>query len=500
VDIPRALEEGIKVYIALGAAGLALVWRWLPRKLAVGLLAATVLFAGLNYARFGTRRLDSVDTYDLIHYYLNARYFEELGYYDLYPACMLADRENGGPRFAEGPKYMAQDETGDHLRSVSLAVVRGQEVKASFSPERWQAFSHDFLYLQREIPGMNDTLWRMLIQDHGFNGTTVWTALARPLARLVPVEAVKWLCWIDVGILLVAVGAVVWAFDGTAALWTALFLLVSYSTRWPSLSTAFLRYDYAAALIIATCALKRGRYMLAGLLGGYAATLRIFPVLWLGLPGIKGGLGLLRGKVDRKLLILAGGFLLGAAVLQGYATASLGPQAVRTHWENMQQHTSAEELSSRRIGLALALNYRGEVDPKNISHDMKEAIGRQEHLRYALGGISLLLLGFALRRSPDEEVFALGFVPFFLFTTASYYYYVVRAPLVAVHAGGRASPRHTVGLAMLFGMEALTHGIQTWWPDHRVMLIGWLAWGICLYIAVMTGWLLLRPPPERATS
>ena len=62
-------------------------------------------------------------------------------------------------------------------------------------------------------------------------------------------------------------------------------------------------------------------------------------------------------------------------------------------------------------------------------------------------------LGLGLRRKRPDEAFAYGFLPFFLLTTASYYYYVARVTLWALHASGLPRGRHAVGLVMLVGTE-----------------------------------------------
>ncbi len=492
MGVTRAQSEAWKVWIALGGALLALVQAALPARLRRGLLLGLVVAGALVYARIGVRvPLHQVDGYDVIHYYLNAKYFDELGYFDLYPACMLADVEAGGPRFDGGEVYLAQDEEGHHIEPLAHAIHRGRELREqSFSSERWDAFKHDFLFLQREVPGMSDTLWRQLIQDHGFNGTPVWTWIASPIASAVPVEAIKLLGYLDVALVGAALVALARAAGVETSGWVLLFLWVTYSGRWPTYSSAFLRYDWLAGLIFAYAAIRSGRPVLGGLAAAWAATLRFFPALWLILLGLKGLFGLARRSVSRPLLWLAAGFIIGAALLQGAATWSLGSEAVVTHYRNMDDHNSSAQLSSRRIGFATALPYRGQILPKNITKAMKAEIESQRPLRFAIAGVVTLLLGFLTRRERDERVFALGFLPFFLFTTASYYYYVARATLVAGHADGAVTRwRDRVGLAALFGMEAFSNLAETRLAEHRVFLIGTLSWLLAAYCLMLLLWL-----------
>lgn len=500
-DVTRAVSELWKVWIAGGGVLLAFVWGGLNRRVAVGALFALTLVAGLNYFRWGPRTLtEQVDTYDLIHYYLNARYFDELGYYDLYPACVLADHEADGPYFDEGSKYMAQDDAGHTLKPIAHALARGRVVKEErFTPERWAAFSHDFLYLQRQVPGMNDTLWRQLLQDHGFNGTVVWTLEAQ-LLSWVPVERVKWIGYADLLLLGVALGFVAWAFGGATALWGALFLFVTYSARWPTYSWAFFRYDYLAGLVIGMSLLRRGYPGWAGVFSAWAATLRLFPAMWLFGPATKGLLGLTRRTVHRPLLVLGGAFVIAALVLQGAAAARFGLEPVVTHFANMEDHNASGNLSSRRIGLALALPFTEDVGPteapKNIPKSTKQVVEEQKPLRFGLAAVVMGLLAWGLRKKSDEEGYAYGFLPFFLLTTASYYYYVARLTLIVLHASGAPRARHVVGLAWLFGLEVFSNWAETAWPSHRVFLIGWLAWGLFGYAVVQALWLVLEDYAE----
>jgi hypothetical protein len=493
VDVSRAVTEGIKIWLILGAIGLVVAWRWLPLRAARGLLVALTLTAGLNYSRWGPDLLlRHYDAYDLIHYYLNAKYFDELGYYDLYPAAILADHSNGGPYFKEGSRYMDQDANGHAFRSIDTALARGRLARQRFTPERWEEFEHDFLFLQREPKNLTDTLWRQMIQDHGYNGTPVWTVVARPLASLVPVEHLKWLCSIDLLLLTGALLFVGTTYGASPALWVTFFILVTYSARWPTITWAFLRYDWLAAMLVGMALVRRGRMLWAGVLTGYAAALRLFPMMWLFGPGARGIWGLFGRRIDRPLVRLALGFVLGLGGLQALAIASLGTEQAVVHFENMLDHNRAEQLSSRRIGLATALPFRGDLLPKNLPKETKALIADQKPMRLALAGLALLALGVGSRRLRNDEAYALGFLPFFLLTTASYYYFVARATLILAHAADLRRPRNVVGLVLLLALEGFSNWAETAHPDHRVFLIGGLSWGLCLYTVVMAVWLLVE--------
>lgn len=471
MDVSRGVTEEYKVWLAGGAALLALLWGQVPRAWRRPVLGGLLALSAINYSRWGFETLTTrLDAYDVMHYYVNAKYIDELGYLDLYPAMMLVDHEHDGPFFKnQGELYMAQDATGHHLEPIAHAVERGRVVRDErFTPERWAQFEHDVLYLQRTVGcrdrnskgrclrELSDELWVQLINDHGFNGTPGWTLLAKPLADVVPVEGLKVVGYLDVVLLAGAIGLVAWAMGVDAAMWTALFLFVSYSTRWPYFSWVFLRYDWVACLIAATALIRKGWTFPAGVVAGVAATSRLFPAMWMFGPFARGLWGLWEREVRRPLLVLAGGFLLAAAVVQGGAAVRFGVDRIGEHFENMLDHNSAEQLSSRRIGFALALStepWLGTGMEKVITPERKERIEAQQPIRYGVGALGVVLLGVVLRRQRDEDAYAFGFLPFYLLTTASYYYYVARVPLIVVHAAGLDRWRNRVGLAMLMGLE-----------------------------------------------
>ena len=491
MDYSRVICESIKIWLLFGGIILALSWTTLPKKWAARALIVLTVLATINYNRAGFKSITKrIDNYDLIHYYINSKYFSELGYFDLYPAAMVVNEDNPDSRFNNGSQYMAQNAAGHGFMPIRHALARGKQVrKEKFTPERWASFEHDFLVLQRDYKGF-EGWWRTMIQDHGFNGTPAWAMFARVFSSWVPIEWVKVLCLMDLGLLIAATGMVAWAYGSNTAMWAWFFLMTSYSLRWPTISWAFLRYDYVAALMMATALIKGGRPFWGGVMGGWAAVSRLFPAMWLFGPACKGILGLFKRKVHRPLLVLAAGFLACLAVVQGGTTLAVGPNTVVGHFQNMMDHNSSEQLSSRRIGLALAIPYRGELLPTNIEPERKKLIESQKPIRFGLAIGIMALLGWGLRKADDDEAFAYGFIPFFLLTTASYYYYVARVTLIIAHASDLSKRRNQVGAIILLAAECFCNWAEIRHPAHRVYLIGHLAWMLAFYAVVMTGFWL----------
>jgi len=495
LDVSRTVTEGYKVWFALAGLTLALSWKWLhARGLAKQFLIALTLLASANYARWGFEStFQRLDSYDLLHYYLNSKYFDELGYYDLYPAAILADKENDGFFQPVGDRYMAQNAEGHQIAPIEHALAHGKIVRDRFAPERWEQFEHDLLFFQREVrPGFpgNAALWREMIQDHGFNGTPAWMVLAEPIAQRVPVENIKALAFIDLVLLGAGVAMVVWAYGPITAWWVVFWLAISYSMRWPYVPWVFLRYDWVFALLATMALLKKRQHLLAGLFAGWAGTLRFFPALWMWGPFAKGVAGLAAKKVNKPLLVLAGGFLISAAVFEAAGAMRVGPDNVVVHFENMMDHNKPEQLSSRRIGLALAMTHPlSEKPPKLLSKERRHAIERQKPYRYAIGILIMVVMGAGMRRLRDDEAYGFGFIPFFLLTTASYYYYTARVTMALLHAADLSKTRNRVGLAMLMGMEAFSNWAAYDDAKQRMFLIGWLAIMLLGYTLTMTLWL-----------
>jgi len=514
VDVSRAVSESIKIWLAGGGVALIVLWRALPRRVAISVLLTLTLFGAINYAQWGSREIvKKIESYDLLHYYICAKYFDELGYYDLYPALILADSEHPDGRYSDAlRRYRAQSEKQGYLgrKSIPEAIERGTQVRETrFSSERWQQFTEDFYHLQRDF-NMSPDYWRRMMDDRGFNGTPVWLLIARPIASAIPVTYIKALCYLDVLWLLIALLVIRWAYDDwVPVLWCLLFSSVTYSLRWPMPGQVFLRFDWVAMMLICMGLLKKGKPLLAGMFAGVPGLLRIFPAIWMLGPALKGlfqlawppattdtglpgGRSRSRIRINRSLLWMAGGFVAAIIVFEGVAWFALGADTIETHATNIRDHIKPKELSSRRIGFAIGYTYDGELTPTHITEEQKQAVVDTKGPRTVVALVLLLGLGIGARRMRNDEVYALGFVPFFLLATFSYYYAIARLTLIVLHAHDMSRWRNRVGLGLLFAIELFSNYAQTVHRGHRVYLVGHLSWGLTAYAVLMISWLVLE--------
>jgi hypothetical protein len=262
----------------------------------------------VNFGFFHASTGQVVHYWDAFHYFVGAKYLPELGYTGLYEAAWVAGRDMGA--FADVawirdlPTYQVRD-----VRSVDAAAVR-----ARFTAERWRAFKADLLVFGPRIPD-----WRRLFLDHGYNDPPPRARLLHLLVRWLPAAPATLIALSLVDYVLI--GVALWlarrAFGPLAGAVAAAFFLLSFFGRFDFIGGSILRWDWIAALVAGTAAFARGAGATAGVLFGYAALARLFPLLFLVPLAIKWLQSRRAGVPDRTLnrcLGAAGGVLLVAVV------------------------------------------------------------------------------------------------------------------------------------------------------------------------------------------
>jgi len=215
--------------------------------------------------------------HEAYHYYVGAKYFEELGFERLYECAAVADAQEPALRRRVELRKITNLRT-NVLGGTAEILADPSRCTRHFSPARWEEFRHDIAFF-RERNGVRR--WEDAQTDHGYNATPVWTVLGSAAANLSPASdrQLWFLTRIDplfiVGMTLV----IGWAF-GWRALCVALAVL---ATNFPSRFTwnggAYLRWDWLFHMTAAVCLMKKSRPLPAGYLLGYAALLRVFPGL-----------------------------------------------------------------------------------------------------------------------------------------------------------------------------------------------------------------------------
>jgi hypothetical protein len=266
--------------LILAALGLAFVLlrdrvTWLSRHATaiLALLAAAALAGAIEYRPF-----QPVHYWEFYHYYVNTRYFGELGYTGLYDATVLADNEDDPGAFNPGLAVRSL-ETYD-LYPRAEALRRGSLLRRRFTDERWAAFKSDVAVFRRAGPD----LWRAstIQQDHGYNGSPVVTLVLGSLARqpFLPAAAfIRIVAWADYALILAAaLLASRWIGREPAILFLYLWAVNPFND-YAMIGGAYLRYLHVVALFMAIAAWHAGRRGLSGGMFAGAALLRVFPGL-----------------------------------------------------------------------------------------------------------------------------------------------------------------------------------------------------------------------------
>lgn len=471
----------MNIFLAL-LAMLLVAWRaWgraphaLSRRGYLGGLAGLCvasLTVYMNFFSFHGERT-WVHLHDVAHYYLGAKYFDELGYENLYTAMLRAEVETSpGPL---GPREV-RDLSNNELVPMRELLLRSDEVKASFTPERWEDWKRDVAVFRDQLGPQFASLYI----DHGFNPTPLWPVMGGSLARLVPAGSrtgVWLLALLDPLLLLAAFAAVVWAFGWEAALLGVVEFCLVYGASFGWTGGAFLRYVWFTCVVACLCCLRKERFATAGVLLAVAATLRVFPAFFAVPLALQGAWSLVK---ERRLPRPQAHFFAGLAAAGVLLFALSGAQgrgfeAWGEFRQNMGKHM--DTVSPNIVGLTNALAYH-ELPELITLEEMRAEQARRvrvNHIQLAtVFAATLLAVALLAPLYPPAEALLLG-VPLLLtgLNLASYYWVLIVLLVVAWWD-------RPARLLALFGLELVSHAVllfedrETFTYIYRSVLIFYL--------------------------
>ena len=246
-----------------------------------GALLALACFYNLGRPQFwhhGERRPMFVHATDMRIYQPFVKYYDELRYDGVYLASLLAyaEAERGGDLTSLAGTRV-RDLRDFRLRPAGELAEEIAKVRQRFTPERWEAFTRDAAFFRAAIgPDFLTTM-----DDHGANAPPVWVWVARLfLGHVTATETTLTIAGLIDGLLFLAMAWAIWASFGLLPMLVAMTVfgateLTSFGTNWAG---ATLRHDWLALLAFAACALRKQRWILAGVLLGAATMLRVIPV------------------------------------------------------------------------------------------------------------------------------------------------------------------------------------------------------------------------------
>ena len=172
----------------------------------------------------------SLHTWNVYHYVIGTKYFEELGYFDIYRATLLASSE-GEPIFPGVSR--TRDLRTYQKKTVTAVVAEAKEdrLRERFTAERWREFKKDLGIIRSQRP--DPKYWRGPLRDRGFNPTPLWLLVHGPLLNAFDLQQEQilfFLCYAQHLLFFVAFLCVYWAFGrGVIFVFIAFFCLYFHS-------------------------------------------------------------------------------------------------------------------------------------------------------------------------------------------------------------------------------------------------------------------------------
>ena len=505
---------------------------------ALGLTAVLAVFAFYNlgtpqFRHAQTGEPSFIHYWDLRVYHPTVKYFDELGFDGLYWASAKAYLEDTGTSVWSVADHPLRD-----LRDYTMTTIGGAhaEIEAApthFSPERWADFKHDMTYFRH---AMADGYLESL-RDHGANATPVWMLAAIPFFRWTSAsDAVFEIAGLLdplllLGFLFAAGRSFGWA---KAFLCLVLFGVSSFPMHGSNWAGATLRNDWMILLGLSLCALKTERWMLGGILLGWSAMIRAFPVLGVGalaLPTFWWAVEYWRVrrrlprwsefKAERRpFLRAATGVAAAVFVLGAMSTVMFGAEQGWARWTSkITSHASKPNVN--HVGLRTVVTYTAEAPPAGqIWAEQQEKLrGDRQPILVFFALMFVAACVVACRRLSESQAVVAGMMLLpILFYPANYYlHFIFLVPLLAVDEEDGGDPRWAgTGLVLLamsfaatFSESAISmHAKFTHWSIG--LLIGWvLIYGERVSFALQGGFRrrggkILRPqsttPPKSTSS
>jgi hypothetical protein len=487
------------------------VWLGVRRRLSppvtvsiLSLLAVLAFIGHIELVRSGDDgiqlKVSPPHANEFLLYYLGTKYFGELGYTGLYDAGVVADHEDAPDEFQ--PDGLVRDLTTYRVVHRGSVIERADAIKAPFSPERWSEFKRDLAPIRDLIL---PEVWHRTgcYVDHGYNGTPLTTALLGGLAHQSMLDTAHFIAlarFFDLYLLVLLAALIAGIGSVSSGLCFALLLFANPMNDHNFVGSAYLRFDYLAALAVALIALRGRWFATSGALLSVSGWLRIFP---LAVPAMLLARDLMHRDRSqlREHLPLYISFALASLVILGGTSLVDSPDG-RNPWgafvQNMRLHTST--LGGNQIGLQVPLRYSKENDvrmggervgdaPVSWRPEVARVLHERRIIYYAAAVLLVVAALYGLWRGEAGVSFTAGMLVVFASIPLAHYYYAVLA-LTPLALGFRG--RVLVPLAVTLTALCVTRfpSVLTGREDLRFAL---MSLEILAFLLIVTLW---QPAPE----
>lgn len=431
-------------------------------------LISISVIAAINYFYSSRAEPSYIHRWDMFHTIMGVKYFEELGYKNLYECAVAFDSESHN--YYEEVEKIRDLST---LRFVSVEeVIKDHNFNGIFTPERRKEFIDD-LAVFNSITSKN--YWKRLLRDKGYNGSPFYSFIISFFVKTFPLTTTTLLLFsfIDIILIILAFFILSKVIGINNTLIAFIFFCVNFPNRYEHMGGSLLRFDYIVYLIISISLLYRKKYGFAAVFMALSTMIRIFPAIFaIGLI-VKGILIFIeKREIDSDIykffkvysisIILL--FLLSFDFGRGFENWLLFKN-------NMEVHT--ESSAGYRIGFKHIFMYSGDItrDDEFIPYSAK---GKQfDNLRVyyylSLSFILLMLLAVMYKQSNVNAMLLFGLLLFNLLFVSTRYYYSVLV-LFFLFDGSKTWLRHG---AFLFWITAITYAVY-FYNDYPPFIYNYL--------------------------
>ena len=480
----------------------------LSPKLKKGILIFCALGSLLVYSNFLTfhgpiskDRVRLVQSWDMFHYVVGARYQAELGYNHFYDACVLALREIEADQSDADfwPRFKYRDMRTYEILPGAAAMLQEAEIKAPFTEERWQQFVEDIAYFYYDL---TPEYFYNVLADHGYNPPPTYTLVAKLFvgsgdlseAKLLFLASIDWL------LLVLVFGLIAWGFGGEASLVAITLFGIAYMSNFSWVGNAFLRFGWLAGIAAGVVFQRKGFVIASGLCLGFAAGLRVFPgillfslafpFVWNWWKEIKASENQTRSlkedlfswRRSSTCVQLMKTVVSAAALLIVWGIAAelfIDRSGVWSEWKDtISLHEG--RLSANHVGLKSGVTIHPEyTSGKIVSEDPIEWWNEKKsetlsNRSWIYIPIILLYLGLWLacaKQMPIDRYLIIGLSSFFFFLDLSGYYYSFMALLPLAFAGRSMKNGSVFYLAAaLIALLVLGH----YWAQQLYRYLDWV--------------------------
>ncbi len=355
--------------------------------------------------------------WSVYHYYLGAKYFDELGYHDLYIQTLAADKE--GPNRLRNVKIIRDLYTLKKEPKNNFIIRRSSR----FSDGRWNEFRRDVNYFTGLRSGR---FYGEVLCDRGYNPTPFWTFAGSFLTNVFDIEN-SWhrmlLLSLDSILCLLTIAFCIWSFGASStAVLFLIFILLPFNDK--RMFGGLLTYDWFYTILLGLAFLNKKKGRLSALFWAYSVMSRVFPAVFVS------GIFIVvcrdfwkTGSINNVYRRFITGFAIFccAGIILGSINA-YGPESWGTFRENISEHASQHISGARRVGikkiltLDLVSSEQSSVK-KNLENNMVVGFVLQAILFF--GAVSVVLK----KQKTDAMLWMLPV--FFALAVSSRYYWSV---------------------------------------------------------------------------